>query len=228
MNIPWLRHADRIHGQRSTPATVESPLDEGAGSGRSQQLADDPLSLRERIDLVRWHIDRYDRLRASTSSRAAVVLSAGAILSAGNAVILSLLLQQEGGHLRLVAVCSVGLTASAALVVLAIIRATGVLVSLRPARDLFPDPDLPVGLAFNATDTVRHAPTFRRFCESLGSQGLADILEAAHVELWICVRQHRYRYARLRGAVSALRHAATIFLAVLTVLVVSNLILRVV
>src|SRR4051794_20979919 len=52
------------------------------------------------LGLLRWHIERCDRLRASTASRAGVVLSAAAILSAGNAVILSRLLPlHESGQL---------------------------------------------------------------------------------------------------------------------------------
>jgi hypothetical protein len=46
----------------------------------------------ETLELLKWHLERYDRLRASTAARASVVLSAGAILSAGNAVILSQIL----------------------------------------------------------------------------------------------------------------------------------------
>src|SRR6266567_446089 len=47
-----------------------------------------PVSLQEKIELIKWHLGRYDRLRASTTNRAGVVLSAAAILSAGIAVIL--------------------------------------------------------------------------------------------------------------------------------------------
>lgn len=50
----------------------------------------------DELDLLKWHIDRYDRRGASTVSRASIVLSAGAILSAGNAVILSPLLGPGG------------------------------------------------------------------------------------------------------------------------------------
>jgi hypothetical protein len=222
MNIPWPSRRRRTQN----PSLDSVPV-QATASSRPQELTDESLSIRDRVDLARWHIDRYDRLRASTSSRAAVVLSAGAILSAGNAVILSQLLQQSASsRLWLIAVCTFGLTASAALIVLSVIRATGVLVSLRLTRDMFPDPDLPPGLVFNATDTVRHAPTFRQFQDAVWSQDLAHILEAANVELWIIIRQHRHRYARLRSAVRALRFAATAFLAVLTVLVISNLILQ--
>lgn len=178
-----------------------------------------------RLDLARWHIDRYDRLRTSTSSRAAVVLSAGAILTAGNAVILSQLLQRTTAfHQWLLVMCTLGLVASASLIVHAIIRATGVLVSLRSSREIFPDSTLPSGLVFNAPDTMRLTSSFAAFERAAAAQTLPDILRAANVELWIIIRQHRHRYARLRSAVRALRYSATIFLAVLTMLVIANLI----
>jgi hypothetical protein len=192
----------------------------------SSPAADATPSPRDRLDAAKWHIDRYDRLRASTSSRAAVVLSAGAILTAGNAVILSQLLQNAALVLWLVALCTAGLLASAGLIVLAIVRATGVLVSLRLTREMFPDPDPPIGLVFNATDTVRHAPLFEQFDQAVRAQDLNAILGAAHVELWIIIRQHRHRYGKLRGSVKALRLSATIFLSVLAVLVIANLATR--
>jgi len=183
--------------------------------------------LKEKIELVKWHIDRYDRLRASTASRASVVLSAGTILSAGNAVVLSQLLSSSG-DIRgwLLAAFSTGIVASASLIVLAVIRATGVLVSLRLARRMFPADDLPAGLVFNATDTVHHLKSFTEFRALMESQDYAQILEAAQVELWIVVRQHRHRYSKLRGAVRALRRAALAFLMVLIALVIVNLVLR--
>jgi hypothetical protein len=181
------------------------------------------------LDLARWHIDRYDRLRASTSSRAAVVLSAGAILTARNAVVLSQLLQQTISLVSwLVVVCAAGLLVNVGLIVLALVSATGVLVSLRPSREMFPDPDLPIGLAFNASDTIQYAGEFSKFHETMRTRKTSDMLEAAHMELWIIIRQHRHRYARLRTSVRALRHAATVFLTVLTTLVIANMIARLV
>ena len=221
MNISWPSRR-----RRTQDPSLDSVPVQALASSRPQELTDESLSIRDRVDLARWHIDRYDRLRASTSSRAAVVLSAGAILSAGNAVILSQLLQQSASsRLWLIAVCTFGLTASAALIVLSVIRATGVLVSLRLTRDMFPDPDLPPGLVFDHRHCAAR-PHLSTVQDAVWSQDLAHILEAANAELWIIIRQHRRRYARLRSAVRALRFAATVFLAVLTVLVISNLILQ--
>src|SRR5688572_11797902 len=52
--------------------------------------ANDSLDGEAALDLLRWHIDRFDRLRASLASRAAVVLSATAVLVAGQAFLANL------------------------------------------------------------------------------------------------------------------------------------------
>lgn len=168
---------------------------------------------REQLDIARWHLDRYDRLRVSTSSRAAVVLSAATILSAGNAVILSRQLRLPADLPRLLAVAvTIALISSTALVVCAIIFATRVLVSLKSSRAIFPSANLPSGFLFNATDTVKLAPNFGDFEKAAHGQTWDDILRASYVELWTVIRQHRHRYSMLRRAIRFLRAAAVIFL----------------
>jgi hypothetical protein len=179
----------------------------------------------ERLRLVQWHIERYDRLRTSTAGRASVVLSAGAILSGGNALVLS---QVLGGAFDpfdrwVVVVFTLAALVSAATVVLALIRAAGVLVTLRESRRMFDDGNLPVGLVFNGTDTVERLPTFAAFQSVLVQQSVLDVLAAAEIELWIGIQQHRHRYVRLRGAVRLLRLAAAAFLLLLVLGVAINI-----
>ncbi|GLZ02664.1 hypothetical protein Acsp03_01310 [Actinomadura sp. NBRC 104412] len=178
------------------------------------------------LDLIKWHLDRYDRLRASTATRASVVLSAGAILSAGNAVILSQILNVPRERLgpEAAPVFGIGLLASVSLVVLSVVHASGVLVALKGSRDLFPDAGtMPTGLFFNGSDTVARLSTFQQFQAAMAAQDQAGRVEAAQVELWIVIRQHRRRYRRLRASVRALRWAAIVFLAALTGLVITVL-----
>ena len=178
-------------------------------------------TVQEKIELVKWHIIRYDQLRTSAANRASVVLSAGALLSAGNAIVLSELFTNprtvKGIFLFLY---SAGIVAGLSLIVLSLINATGVLVSLRVTRRLFPDEDLPPGLLFNATDTLHSSKSFRDFQTLVAAEDYFQILERAEVELWIVIQGYKYRYAKLRGAVGTLRAAALIFLALLVTLVV--------
>ncbi|MFI6096316.1 hypothetical protein ACIA8G_12215 [Lentzea sp. NPDC051213] len=181
-------------------------------------------ALTDQVALVKWHIDRYDRLRASTASRAAVVLSAGALLSAGNAVILAQLFGSSGwDNSWLLAGFSVGLATSASMVVASLIAAAGALVTIKDSRTLFAEgADLPPSPIFNGSYSSRHLTSFNEFQSVALTQDHAHILEAAHVELWIIVRQHRHRYERLRRAVRILRWAAAVFLVVFLGLLLAN------
>lgn len=177
-------------------------------------------TVQDRVELIKWHIVRYDQLRTSTANRASVVLSAGALLSAGNAVVLSELFANpkivKGLFLP---IYSAGIVASLSLIVLSLISATGVLVSLHVTRKLFPDKDLPPGFLFNATDTLRKSESFREFQRLVGSEDYSHILECAEVELWLVIQGYKYRYAKLRGSIRALRAAALVFLVLLVALV---------
>ncbi|MEV6929753.1 hypothetical protein AB0M46_35405 [Dactylosporangium sp. NPDC051485] len=176
------------------------------------------------VELLRWHLDRYDRLRSSTANRASVILSAAAILSAANAVVLSQLLSGPILDRRwLFAAFGAALVASSTLVVLSLIRAAGVLVTGRDSRELFGGrEELPPGLVFNGTDTVRRLHSFAEFAAVVDRQQEIDIYRAAQVELWIGIQQHRYRYVRLRSAGRLLRWAAVAVLLVLSFAVVTR------
>jgi len=173
-----------------------------------------------------WHIERYDRLRASTASRAAVVLSAGAILSAGNAIVITQVLSGafDGFDYWLVVLFTTGVMASAALVVRSVLKAANVLVTPRPSERMFAfDGSLPPSLLFNGTYTASVAETYETFRAALTVQKEVDRIEAARVELYVGIRQHRHRYTQLRAAVRSLRWAAVVFLMVLTVGVILRL-----
>jgi len=119
---------------------------------------------------------------------------------------------------------TLGALVSASLVVLALIRASGVLVTSRDSAAMFSGTEsLPPSPIFNGTFTVRRLSTFADFHEVVKSQREQEILQAAEVELWIGIRQHRHRYVRLRRAVRLLRCAAVAFLVVLAGSMIVNL-----
>ena len=170
---------------------------------------------KEALELLKWHLGRNDQRRVSTANRASVVLSAAAILLAGIALILSRLLAGPDARLSapLAGVFGSVLLASLTLVIISLIRASGVLVTVRASRETFAGAQrLPSALLFNDTDTVSQLATFDDFRAAVDTQDYEAILEAAKVELWIGLLQHRHRYLRLRQAVRALRWAAIAFL----------------
>lgn len=176
----------------------------------------------DRIDLIRWHLDRYDRLRSSTTARASVILSATAILSAGCVVELTLVLGKTTlslrGLERTLLIAGVGLTIT--LVVVGLVHATTLLATSKQTRRMLAGgQDLPIGLIFNGTDTIREISSFRDFTAVVETQGHQQILRAAEVELWITIHQHRWRYVRLRVATRLLRLSALAFLVMLLTIV---------
>lgn len=117
----------------------------------------------------------------------------------GNAIVLSALLQNTVVDLPRwwSGVLTVATLIAAGLVLLSLVRAAEVLVTVRDSRSLVTSGDtVPLGLIFNGTNTVREIATFGRFQEVLREQTPEQVLEAAQVELWIVIRQHRLRYTR--------------------------------
>ena len=135
-------------------------------------------------------------------------------LFAGNTIVLSRLLEPEMRHVdwRIVMFLLACDVFSAVLIMLSLIRSAGVLVTPRGSREMFMrHENVPASLVFNGTDTVDQLRTFGSFQSALAAQSRDDILEAAQIELWVGIQQHRHRYRQLRSAVRFLRHAAISF-----------------
>ena len=208
---------------RGFSANPRRPAPKGRGSGDGEAST----ALSEKLDLLKWHLDRYDRLRASTASRASVILSATAILSAGNALVFSQLFSDSRTSPMprwLVAAFSAAVLGCAVMIVLSLIYASRVLVTSRDSRSLFAfNEEIPDGLLFNGTDTVRRIGRFTDFQEALGSYRDEDMLTAAQVELWFTIHQHRHRYAQLRLATRQLCRSAIMFIVVLAGAILARL-----
>lgn len=194
------------------------------GSGDEPPSTSELLSAGDRLVMIKWHLERYDRMRSSTSSRASVVLSAGALLSAGNAVVLN---QMVGSSSRWMtttwSVClAAALSVSAALVIVSLVMAAQVLVTLRGSRAAIRGGKLPPSLLYNASDTIAGASSFAEFEALVGTQDEESSLQAATVELWVGIHQHRRRYLRLRQSVRILCCAAVSFLIVFIVFMMAN------
>ncbi len=176
------------------------------------------------LTMLRWHLDRYDRLRASTASRAAVVLSASALLSAANAVIIAQVLGERFNSISgvLLALCVLPSLAGFVLIVLTVLRATGVLTTTRSSRTLLTGAAAPPpGPIFNGGDTLDAFVTYHDFSAAVDVQDRESIIQSAKAELWIVIHQHRLRYVELRTAVRLLRLAAvTLPIAIVVVVIV--------
>ncbi|MDQ0946216.1 hypothetical protein QFZ24_000139 [Streptomyces phaeochromogenes] len=69
-----------------------------------------------------------------------------------------------------------------------------------------------LSLIFNYPDTMQELGTFDAFKTTVETQDYQEMMQAAEVELWIIIRQHRHRYNHLCAAARSLRWAAAVFL----------------
>ena len=157
------------------------------------------------LGLIQWHIDRYDRLRASTSSRAAVLLSANTLLLAGLALITNF---HVNTRRQLAAVWSLlllfPLIFTLGLVLLSMWACIGAIASTRKRKTNRNTlkASLPNRFVFNWSDTVKTTVDHQGFAAKLLGSDYDDVLTAATAELWTDVRQHSQRHKHLRRGVA--------------------------
>ena len=180
----------------------------------SEDGADEQINQIASLELLRWHIDRFDRLRASLAARAGAVLSATAVLVAGEAFL--------GNHYFAVAhkrFWDLGMaTALATSFGLALGAGWSALITLvNPKAKRDPRRAALNRGAFGWPSVVRdypedHEGSAERFAETLiESPGYRATLREGALELWVGIHNHRRRYESLQRAVRVLRICAAAF-----------------
>lgn len=114
------------------------------------------LTSPELLDILRWHIDRYDRLRASTSARASILLSASSVVVAGMILLANYRLQQKEVHPigPLDLALAVALALTTALSLGSIQNCVNAIAARKTTRSLH-DGEIPNRFLFNWRDTRR-------------------------------------------------------------------------
>jgi hypothetical protein len=163
------------------------------------------------IETARWHILRYDSLRASLASRASFVLSADAVLIAGISFLFSWTAKRGiyGGIISL-ALVGVGMLLALTFALLSVRRASRALLSNKSWRTLFSS-DAPPSLFYQHSDTIKAIPTYAEFSTAFKGQATGSELESAIVNLWLVLHTHAYRYRFLREATNQLQIAISAF-----------------
>jgi hypothetical protein len=174
----------------------------------------DHLEAEQRLDLLRWHLDRFDRLRASLASRAAVVLSATAVLVAAMAFLANhyFAKDHQAAWTVLVGAClGVALLLAAA-------AAWGALRTLvNPARKPDrKDTELDRGAFGWPTVAARYPEDDEAAPERFVDEWVKAVsyernLDAGGRELWAGIHNHKARYVSLQRAVRVLRLSAVAF-----------------
>lgn len=167
-----------------------------------------PIYSKDRFNLILWHIDRYDKLRAFSANRAAMVLSAGALLLAANTFLLDKALSNVAQYSvfeKIVQAFGVG--TSIILLILSISQAiTGIANVWRTSREMLGklSTEMPKRLFFHPRDTIEEFEDFRNFFDNyVGTDDEKQIIYALG-ELWTVTFQHHDRYQKLRKAIRLL------------------------
>jgi hypothetical protein len=183
----------------------------------------------ELLEIAKWHIARCDGLRHALSSRAAVILSADALIAGAIAVLLSRaneIPSPRGSGSSLVITAQTVLLVSVAATFISVLYAMRSLdnkYAWRMSSSSRRSPDSP---AFNHGDTLRMYKSFAEFRRSQLSLTFPTMLEHAQVELWFVIRSHGYRYAQLRRSTRYLSISALAVLTDIFVILMANVINR--
>lgn len=175
----------------------------------------------EQFELVCWLIERYDNMRSLVSNRAAIIVSADALLLAGATFLFDKLISvgsrigpPEKTILLLVVsamVVFLSLSLLSATRAIAFTWATG-----RKATRSANEPNI---LFFHATGTTEALPTSELFAAKFKSTTKEQMNDYALTELLLITRIHEVRYKSLRWALRFLQLAIPPFLiAILIVL----------
>lgn len=151
----------------------------------------------DRIELLKWLIDRSDTLRISYSHRATVVLTADTFM-------MGLLIfgadrlgwPQSAWHAVLWLLGS----AAAVSAVMSLTRALKAVISLRRGRDENPF-DGKLRWFVHAADTFEELDDFEDFRDALCRAELDDIVDRWCGELWVLLKRQDVRYRWLRQSV---------------------------
>ena len=172
----------------------------------------------DRLKLLQWHIDRYDRLRSSTSARAAVLLSADAALLAGSIVLSSSYLGTPGNASWAIWAMKMGAIGALILGLVSISYCTNAIAAWRTTRRLHAK-EIPSRFAFNWGDTVSAVDGFSNFAATLSTLDSRQIAENGAAELWTAILQHKRRHKHLRYGIHAFRAATLFFVGVAVILI---------
>lgn len=152
--------------------------------------------------LIYWLIGRYDTTRGAIANRAAIVLSADAIVVAATVLLLDKALSNIGTFTpfeRIVLVLSIGLT----LILLAIsvyFATTATANVWKTSREIL-RPDRPRREFFYPRETLERSIDFQSFKDSFDAATDEELTSYALGELWSVTHSAFSRYQKLRQAI---------------------------
>ncbi|MEE8483813.1 MAG: hypothetical protein V3S46_04365 [Nitrospinota bacterium] len=173
------------------------------------------MAEKDRLSMLTWLIDRYDVLRVAISRRAAIVLSADAILVTATVFLFGKFLggysdapETTGtGEKYMIALIIIFAVTAIGLLSLSIISATYSIVNVWIKSHELTGEDTPRIYFLHARDTYEDLKDFTSFRKKLADTTDDDMLKYAEAELWRVTVATYYRHADLRRAIQFLYYA---------------------
>lgn len=166
-------------------------------------------SLDRQRELAEWLIERYDNSRSANSNRAAIVLSADAIVFAAVTFLVDKQLPIQRGAIALVSLL-VSVGALLLLIASMMFAVSGLANVWRESRATM-DKALPNRAWFHARDVIESKATFARFEEAFIATTSEENLRFALGEAYTGIIAHHIRYQRLRLAIKLFQIALVVF-----------------
>ena len=176
--------------------------------------------VKERLSMLTWMIDRYDVLRVAISRRAAIVLSADAILVTATIFLFG---QYHSSYLAGPDIISnseqkisiafiVFAVSTIACLCFSILSATSSIVNVWSKSSDMPGGATPQIYFFHARDTYEDFKNFKSFQETMQKTTNKDFLNHAEAELWRVIVATYVRHNDLKKAIVYLYWAIFPFL----------------
>jgi hypothetical protein len=172
-------------------------------------MAEEPetlMNVDQQLELARWLIERYDGLRASMANRAAMVLSADALLLAGVTFLLDKTLSgatQTSYFERLFFLLSIA-TTIICLSLSIVFAASAIAFVWKTSRESLGMKSLPPLWFFHARDTATHFKDLTEFEREYRATTKEQMVRYALGELFLITRTHYQRYQPFRQSIRLL------------------------
>jgi hypothetical protein len=165
-----------------------------------QEKDQSTISAAGRLELLRWLIDRSDRLRSSYSSRASLILSADALVVATLAFLLDKVRVNHPNRIYISGLIAVSLGAMLASFVLAFMASASFWRDTSHATKFHEK-----RYFFHATHTLNIAKgDFDSFKRDFKAVNIDELIDYACAQVWASYKLQRQRYRNLKRSILAL------------------------
>jgi hypothetical protein len=157
------------------------------------------VDTKERTELLRWLIVRSDAMRATYANRAALIVSANAIILAAIVFLIDKKLSQGAGPLK--SWISIFVFLSLGLMATSFILALTASITLRKSTRIATRFGGPPRLFFNPGETFTAYNDFDTLQKEFQAMTYEDFLRNACAELWVALRVQQIRYKKLKRSI---------------------------